>query len=74
MTESRNLSEKRKGEIAILIVKKKLRDEGIRLQDLKKQVAKGAEDIGVPANELEVFVEGIVREMVEETFRTDLRR
>lgn len=63
------MSKERMGEIALLYMKQKFRDEGIRLtQNFKRQVGNTAKEIGVPTTEALAFVEIIVRELVEETF------
>jgi hypothetical protein len=63
------LSEARKGEIALLALKHKLRKDGIRLtKDVQRDIGNGAKDIGIPYQEALEFYEGLVRELVEETF------
>lgn len=63
------MTEERKGQIALLLVKSRFKDEGIRLKpDMKRDIGNSAKKIGVPADELLQFVEGLTREMVEEVF------
>jgi len=63
------LTKERKGEIALLHLKNRLKSEGIRLKpDMKRQILNEAKEIGIPAEEAVEFVEGLVREMVEEVF------
>ena len=63
----------RKGQIALAYLKNKLREEGVRLTpNLRRQVGNTAKAIGVSIEEATEFAEGIVRELVEETFaKTD---
>ena len=59
----------RKGQIALAYLKNKLREEGVRLTpNLRRQAGNTAKTIGISSEEAMEFVEGIVRELVEETF------
>ncbi len=63
------MTQERKGQIALLMVRDRFRDEGIRLKpDMKRNIGNLASKIGVPTDELLQFVEGLTREMVEEVF------
>lgn len=63
------LSDKRKGEIALLVLKGILRQKGICLSsDMKEDALKEAKKMGIPASEAEQFFEDLVRELVEEVF------
>ena len=62
------MSKERQGELAILFLKNQLRNEGIRLKDVKRKVNSEASQVGIPAKEAQEFVEILVRELVEETF------
>jgi len=63
------MDEKRKGELAILILKHKLRQKGLRLTpNLKREIGNEAKSIGVDVGEAVEFVEIIIRELVEESF------
>ncbi len=63
------MTEERKGQIALLLLKDRLRGEGIRLKpDMKREIGNQATKIGVPIEEAMQFVEGMVRELVEEVF------
>ncbi len=63
------LSETRKGELALLYLKLKLRDEGIRLvPEIRRQIGNTAKAVGISYAEAFEFAEGIVRELMEETF------
>ena len=65
----KNMTKERMGEIALLFLKQKLREEGIRLTpNFKRQVGNTAKSIGIETAEALVFAEIIVRELVEETF------
>jgi len=63
------MTEERKGQIALLLLRDRLRNEGFRLKpDMKREIGNQAAKIGVPIEEAIQFVEGLVREMVEEVF------
>lgn len=64
----------RKGEITLAYLKNKLREEGVRLTpNFRRQVGNTAKAIGISTEEAMEFAEGIVRELVEETFAPDKR-
>ncbi len=64
------LSETRKGEIAIAILKLRLREEGIRVGPyIKRELPNKAKQLNIDAGELSEFFELMVREMVDETFK-----
>ena len=64
-----NLSRKRMGEIALLILKQKLRAEGIRLNlQFKEEIGNESSNIGLKLDEALAFTETLVRELVDETF------
>lgn len=63
------MTEERKGQIALLFLKRKLRDSGIRLKpDMKREIGNEAKELGITTDEAMEFVEGLVREMVEQVF------
>jgi len=63
------MTEERKGQIALLIVRAKFRDDGLRLKpDLKRELANTAKKIGVPPEEFLLFAETLIREAVAEVF------
>jgi len=63
------ITKHRGGEIAILILKHKLRKEGLHLSpEVKRTWGNMAKDIGVPFEELLEFAEGMAREAMEEFF------
>jgi len=63
------MTEERRGQIALLLIKDRLRGEGVRLKpDMKREIGNQASRIGVPFDEMVKFVEDIVRELVEEVF------
>ena len=63
------LTKERMGEIALLHLKNKLRNEGIRLKpDMKRQIGNEAKELGITVEEAMQFAEVFVREMVEEVF------
>lgn len=63
------MTEERKEQIALLFLKRKLRDSGIRLKpDMKRKIGNEAKELGITTEEAMEFVEGLVREMVEQVF------
>ncbi len=63
------LTEARRGEIALLYVKRKISNSGITLNNnTRREIGNTAKDLGIPYAEALEFAEGIVRELVEETF------
>ena len=65
----------RKGQIAVLLVKHKLRENGVRLTpNLRREIGNDAKSIGISFDEAAEFVELIVRELVEEAFAKTSKR
>lgn len=62
------LSNERMGEIALAIMKLKLKKEGFQPNDMKRNLSNTANEMGIPPEELMEYSEILVREMVEETF------
>jgi hypothetical protein len=63
------MTAERRGQIALLLLKDRLRNEGVRLKpDMKREIGNQAAKIGVPVEEAMQFVEELIREMVEEVF------
>jgi len=63
------MDQKRKGEIALLYLKLKLSEDGIRLKpDIKRQMINTSKLIGITPGEAIEFGETLVRELVEEAF------
>ncbi len=63
------MTQARKGEIALLILKMKMRKDGFRIgQHIQRDIGNEAKEIGIPIEEAREFIEGFVRELVEETF------
>ena len=68
------MSPQRKGEIALLYLKHKFREEGIRLKpDMKRQMINTSKAIGISPGEALEFGEGLVRELMEEVFPSPKR-
>lgn len=64
------MDEIRKGQIAVLALKNKLRKDGIHLSPRsRREIASNATDLGISVDEAMEFIEGLVRELVDETFR-----
>lgn len=63
------MDEIRKGQIALLYLKNKIREEGVRLTpNMKRQIGNTAKAVGISVEEATEFDEIIVRELVEEAF------
>lgn len=63
------MDEKRKGEIALLLVKNQIKEKGVRIsQNLRRDIGNDAKNIGISTDEAMEFMELIVRELVEKTF------
>lgn len=63
------MDEKRKGEIALMYLKRKLRTEGVRLgQNTAREIGNTAKELGLKPEEAKEFAEIMVREIVEEIF------
>lgn len=59
----------KQGEIALLIFKKRLREEGIRLKpSLKRDAGKEAKDLGISTEDFLEFAETMFRELLDEMF------
>ena len=63
------LTDERRGEIALALVKHKLRQSGVKISpDYKREVCQWAKDIGIPEDEALVFYEELVRSLVDDAF------
>ena len=63
------MDEKRRGEIAVMVVRQKFAENGIRLSsDFRRDAGNAAKKIGISIEEAMEFAEGFVRELVEQTF------
>lgn len=63
------LSEERRGQIALALVKAKFRKEGLRLSSsARRELGATAAEIGVSIEELEQFVFDLLPELVGEAF------
>ncbi len=63
------MDNRRKGEIALVLLKYRLGREGIRLiPDAKRELGDLAKATGVPLNELNEFFRLLIEEMLEEAF------
>ena len=59
----------RQGEIALLYLKNKIRNDGVRLSpNIMREIGNTAKAIGISLKEATEFSEIIVRELVEEIF------
>ena len=65
------LSKERKGEIALALLKYRLKREGLQLNNLKRELGNAAQATGIPLNELTEFIGEMFAELTEEvlTFR-----
>lgn len=63
------MEEKRKGEIALALLKYWMGREGIRVTpDLTRDLGNVAKETGIPQDELKKFVKIFVEELLEKTF------
>ena len=67
-----SLTQERIGEIALLVLKKKIRQDGFRLnsdniKNIKQKTTDEANNLGIPAEEFAEFMKIILREMYEDT-------
>jgi len=63
------MDEKRKGEVALALLKYRMGQEGIRLTPyLKRDLGNIAKEAGIPLGELKEFTKIFVEELLEETF------
>ena len=63
------MDEARRGQIALLYLRNKLREEGVRFSpNMSRQIGNTAKAIGISVEEAKEFAEIIVRELVEESF------
>jgi hypothetical protein len=67
--EVAGMNDIRKGQIAVLFVKERLRKKGVRLTlNLRREIGNEAKNLGISLEEATEFFEDIVRELVEEAF------
>jgi hypothetical protein len=63
------LTEARKGEIALMIVKMRLRVDGVRLgKNTRRDVGNTAKELDIPFEEAIELMEGLTQELMAETF------
>lgn len=63
------MDEKRKGEIALALLKYRIGREGIRLTpNTKRELGNTAKETGIPQDELKEFGRILIEELLEETF------
>jgi hypothetical protein len=63
------LSEARKGEIALRVLKAKIQRDGVRIgPHLQREIANEAKKLGISPEEAREFMADIVYELVESTF------
>jgi hypothetical protein len=69
------LTEARKNEIAYALLKLRMSKERTPLSEveLKRSLGNLAKDTGVPSEELHQFAEHLIREMVDDAFKTGKR-
>jgi hypothetical protein len=64
-----NMDEKRKGEIALALLKYRMFREGIRFTpNIKRELGNIAKVTGIPQDELKEFGRILIKELLEETF------
>jgi hypothetical protein len=59
---------KRKGEIALAILRRQARQEGLRLSSIHREIGNISKDTEIPPDELSEFMREEVQMMVDETF------
>lgn len=63
------MTEERKGQIALLFLKERLRSGGVSLSaNINRDIGNQAKKIDISTEEATEFAEGLVRELVEELF------
>ena len=62
------LTKERKGEIALTLVKYKLKREALQLDNIKRRLASASKELGINVKELSEFTEELIRETVDEAF------
>lgn len=60
------MTEQRRGEIALMYVKNRVRDKGIPCKDLARQIGNEAHHLGIPVQEVAEFVRILVNELTAE--------
>lgn len=66
------MSKERQGQIALLLFKQRMREEGIRIKpNMRREVANEAKKIDVSVEETMEFLEIISREMFDEAFHKE---
>lgn len=62
------LTKERRGEIAVLLLKRKIREEGIRLKpnDISRNIGTISKEVGIPHEELSSFMKVLLEEMFDE--------
>ncbi len=69
------MDNRRKEQIALLLIKHQLREKGIRLTpNFRRGIGNEANSIGISVDEAMEFAEIIVRELVEEIFAKPTKR
>ena len=62
------MNERRKGEIALALLKYRVGREGIRLTPDKRELGNIAQATGIPEDELKEFGRILIEDLLEETF------
>lgn len=64
------ISKERQGELALMYLKDKLRNEGVTIKaNMQRQTAQQAKQLGISPEEAAEFAEMLVREIVDEAFK-----
>ena len=64
------MTKERRGEIAYRLWKYRLKKEGIRLDELDREIGNISKSTGIPREELREFVQEITGELVKEAFES----
>ncbi|MFH1990338.1 MAG: hypothetical protein ABIJ19_00570 [Patescibacteria group bacterium] len=66
------MDEIRKGQIALLLFKQRMREQGIRFKpNMRREVANEAKNIGITVDEAMEFLEIVIGEMFDEAFKKE---
>ena len=66
----KKLSQERKGQLALQILKHIVKEKGIKISsDMREEVALEAKQAGIPADEALILLEEIIRELVDDVFK-----
>lgn len=63
------MNDKRKGEIALLVLRNQLQKEGVRIgNNTKREIGSTAKELGIDIKEMTEFVQVMAREIFDKAF------